>query len=119
MTSIDLSFAKATVSTPSPQFRVQSGSLGLMQKKPSSPTDTRWFLSMSLMYRDISSAQPRRVFVLQLGEAGRPPRQRGSLPSSHVMIVGSSLYLTPVIVLTRFRRWATWALYHCRITGSM
>ena len=70
---------------------------------------------------DISSAQPISVAVVQSAERAYAPalRQRGSLPSSHVMIVGSSLYWTPVIVFVRLRTWAIQFLYHCLITGSV
>src|SRR6476660_4630472 len=95
--------ANATVSTPSPQFAVQSVLLGSLQKNPSSPTSTRWFLSTLFTNVDTSSAQPIRVWVVQLAERGYAPalKQRGSFPRSHIIIVGSFLYCTPVMLLVR------------------
>jgi hypothetical protein len=65
------------------------------------------------MCRLISSAHAASVSVVQLGERGYTlePTQRGSLPSSQVITVGSSLYATPVIVLTRFSTWLIQSLY--------
>src|SRR4051794_304132 len=97
--------ASATVSTPSPPLCVQSSLPGWSAKKPSSPTLTRWCRSIDLMNVDTAPAQSTRVSVVHEADFGYfpDPTQRGSLPSSHVMIVGSSLYLTPVIELVRFR----------------
>src|SRR5674476_218500 len=114
------SAAKRAASTPSAQLRVQWPA-GWSHRKPSSPVPTRWLSSIDLMYVDISSTHAVSMSELQPGSRGnRPePPQRGSLASSQAMIVGSSLYATPVMVLTRLSRWEIQSLYHWRIVGSV
>jgi hypothetical protein len=65
MTSIAGRAVSATLSTPSPQLSIQSGASGPSQKKPSSPTLTRCRGSIDLRCRDISSAHPVIVAVVQ------------------------------------------------------
>src|SRR5689334_8930429 len=93
------SAASRTVSTPSTPLCVQSSPVGWSANKPSSPTLTRWCRSIDLMNVDTAPAQSTSVSVVQPADFGYlpDPTHRGSLPSSHVMTVGSSLYLTPVI----------------------
>src|SRR5450759_2822834 len=99
---------------------VQSVLVGSVQRKPSSPVATRCFLSTDLMWPEMSVTQLCSVATLHAGSVGyAPPEppQRGSLASSQAMIVGSSLYLIPVIVLTRLSRWSIQALNHTWICG--
>src|SRR3954447_25386775 len=105
---------------PAPQFVMKSSVPALSQVNPSSPTDTRWWESIDLMCRLISSAQASVVCQEQFGETGNAPDppQRGSLASSQVMTVGSSLYFTPLSVLVRLSRCEMYALNQPLIVGS-
>src|SRR4051794_19198915 len=113
------SAASLTVSTPSTPLRVQSSPPGWSAKKPSSPTLTRWCRSIDLMNVDTPPAQDTSVSVVHPADLGYlpDPTQRGSLPSSHVMIVGSSLYLTPVIEFVRLSTCAIQSWYQPRIVA--
>src|SRR5665647_1261887 len=107
------SAAIALGSVPWLQSMVQSVA-ALSHMKPSSPRPIRWLPSTERTNVDISLAHPVIVSVLQSGLCLSVPDapHRGSFASSQAMIVGSSLYLTPVTVFTRLSRWVAQSLYH-------